>query len=63
MLEQTLLAQQFQSLLEKASQAEHFYADLTARTSDPVLRSQIEQIHKEKLRQVKLAERLLEIVA
>ncbi len=62
MLEQTLLREQFLTLLDKERQAERLYADLAVRLSDPSLRKQIEQLHRDKQRHITLAERLLEIV-
>ena len=62
MLEQAMLREQFLTLLDKERQAERLYADLSVRLSDPVLRRQIEQLHRDKQRHIALAERLLEIV-
>jgi rubrerythrin len=62
MLEQAFLREQFLALLDKERQAERLYADLSVRLSDPGLRRQIEQLHRDKQRHIALAERLLEIV-
>jgi rubrerythrin len=62
MLEQAMLREQFLALLDKERQAERLYAELSARLTDPVLRRQIEQLHRDKERHIALAERLLEIV-
>ena len=62
MLEQALMAEQFQSLLEKERQAACTYASLADKVSDPQLRAKIEQLCHDKEKHVRLAERLLEIV-
>jgi len=62
MFEQVLLREQLQELLCQEQQAVQFYADLAARLADPPLRRQAEQVHREKLRHLRLAERLLEIM-
>jgi len=62
MLEQAALREQFQTLLAREQYAAEIYGDLAAKLDDPVLREQVEQLHREKLRHVRLTERLLEIV-
>ena len=62
MFEQALLAEQFQSLLVQAQQAERMYASLAEGLSDQHLLREVERIHQDKQRHVRLAERLLEIV-
>jgi rubrerythrin len=62
MLEQALLREQVAALLEKERQAERVYADLAAKQSDPRLRKQLEELHRDKHRHIALAERLLEIL-
>jgi len=62
MLEQSVLRDQFQSLLDQQRQAVVLYADLAARTPDPSVRQQAQQLQRDKLRHIRLTERLLEIV-
>ena len=62
MLEQAILREQFQTLLAREQNAAQTYADLAAKITDPTLRRQVEQLHREKLRHIRLTERLLEIV-
>ena len=62
MLEQAILAEQFQSLLSREQQAMKMCAELAARISDAALREQVEQLLRDKQRHIRLAERLLEIV-
>ena len=57
-----MLREQFLALLDKERQAERMYADLAARMKSPAVRRQIEDLHRDKLRHIALAERLLEIV-
>lgn len=61
-LEQAQLASQFADLLEKERQAERACAELAAKTGDPQLKQQIEQLRLEKLRHIELTGRLIEIV-
>jgi len=63
MLEQATLREQFQTLLSQEQQALEAYADLVAKVTDPAVRQQVEQLHRDKQRHVELTERLLEIVA
>jgi rubrerythrin len=62
MFEEALLAEQFQDLLTHAQEAERMYAGLAECVEDPELREKVQQVHLDKLRHVRLAERLLEIV-
>ena len=62
MFEEAMLAEQFQVLLTQAQQAEQLYASLVSRLHDPGLRQEVLQLHHDKQRHVRLAERLLEIV-
>ncbi|MFB3893341.1 MAG: hypothetical protein ACE15C_15110 [Phycisphaerae bacterium] len=62
MLEQEQIAEQFQALLEMEKKAEALYAELAAR-ADPALRARIEELRRDKLRHIRLTERLLEIVS
>jgi rubrerythrin len=62
MLEEARLRERFHSLLAKERQAADAYAELAAQTVDDELRKQIEQLHRDKLKHIRLAERLLEIV-
>src|ERR1017187_7387860 len=61
-LEEALLAEQFQILLEKQPQAASAYAGLAAKVTDPHLKLKIEQLCRDKEKHIRLAERLLEIV-
>ena len=63
MLEQATLREQFQTLLSQEQQALEAYAELVAKVTDPAVRQQVEQLHRDKQRHVELTERLLEIVA
>lgn len=63
MLEQATLREQFQTLLSQEQQALEAYAQLVAKVTDPAVRQQVEQLHRDKQRHVELTERLLEIVA
>jgi len=63
MLEQATLREQFQTLLSQEQQALEAYAELAAKVTDPAVRQQVEQLHRDKQRHVELTERLLEIVA
>jgi len=62
MFEESLLAEQFQKLLDREREAAEVYADLATRLTDPALREQVAQIYREKQRHIELTERLLEIV-
>ncbi len=61
-LEHAMLGEQFQSLLETELAAEKAYCELIGQIADPSIRQDVEQIHRDKLRHVQLAERLVEIV-
>lgn len=62
MLDQAILRERFEQLLLQERQAESLYADMLANVSEPSVREQIEQLHREKQRHVALTERLLELV-
>lgn len=62
MLEQAILREQIQTLLANERQAEQAYAELAGKAEDPRLKTQLEQLHRDKQRHVRLAERLLEIL-
>lgn len=62
MLEQAALREQFQTLLAREQYAAEIYGDLAGKVDDPALREQVEQLYREKLRHVRLTERLLEIL-
>jgi rubrerythrin len=62
MLEQAMLRDQFQALLVQEQQAEKIYAELVARLTDPELLQQVQQLHRDKQRHIRLTERLLEIL-
>jgi rubrerythrin len=62
MFEQAMLREQFQALLRQEQQAEKLYADLVAKLTDPELLQRVQQLHRDKQRHIRLAERLLEIV-
>ena len=57
-----MLREQFQELLRKEREAERVYAELAAKVEDVSLREQVEQLRRDKLRHIRLTERLLEIV-
>jgi rubrerythrin len=62
-IEHALLRERFQMLLSQEQQALDAYADLVSRVTDPALREQVEQLHRDKQRHIELTERLLEIVS
>lgn len=62
MLEHALLREQFEELLAQERQALAACEGLLEKLEDPELRSQVEQLRREKQRHVDLTERLLEIV-
>lgn len=62
MLEQAALREQFQTLLAREQYAAEIYGELAAKLQDAKIRQQVEQLHREKLRHIRLTERLLEIV-
>jgi rubrerythrin len=62
MFEQAILAEQFRRLLLKQQEAVQAYARLLKEVDDPELHEQVDQICRDKLRHVRLSERLLEIV-
>lgn len=62
MFEQAVLAEQFERLLFKQQQAARAYAELLKGLEDPQFRHQLDQIHRDKQRHVRLSERLLEIM-
>ena len=62
MLEEAMLRERFQALLEKQQEAVDACAALAGRVDDPQLRADLQQLHREKQRHLRLTERLLEIV-
>jgi len=62
MLEEAEIVGQFRALLQLEQQAEQVYAQMLAQVQDAKMRQQIEQLHKDKLKHIRLTERLLEIV-
>ncbi|MHC4561507.1 MAG: hypothetical protein ACYS8X_01905 [Planctomycetota bacterium] len=62
MFEQAILAEQFRRLLLKQQEAAQAYARLLKEVDDPELREKVDHICRDKLRHVRLSERLLEIV-
>jgi len=62
MFEQAILTEQFQAILAKEQEAARLCADLEAKSGDPAFRKQIQQLRREKQRQIELTRRLLEIV-
>lgn len=62
MLEQAMLAEQIESLLNAERQAAGTYASLASRATDPALRSQLEQLCRDKEKHLALAQRILEII-
>ncbi|MBL7219405.1 MAG: hypothetical protein ISS69_04770 [Phycisphaerae bacterium] len=62
MFEEAQLAEQFNALLDQQQQAANYYATMAAQTDDPQMRSQVEQVYREKNRHIQLTQRLIEIV-
>jgi len=62
MFEEAQLAEQFNALLDQQQQAADCYAAVAAKTDDPLMRRQVEQVQREKHRHIQLIQRLLEIV-
>ena len=62
MLETVFIEEQFQSLLDRAQQAEQMYAALADSAEDPSVRAEMDQLRRDKQRHIRLAQRLLEIV-
>jgi len=62
MFEEAQLAEQFNALLDQQQQAANYYAAMAAKTDDPQMRSQVEQVYREKSRHIQLTQRLIEIV-
>ena len=62
MLEQVEIVEKFQALLEMEKQAEQHYAQLAQQIADDTLRQQFEQLRRDKLKHIRLIERLLEIL-
>lgn len=61
-VEGIMLAERFRELLDQEQQAGELCAALAGRLDDSDVRQQLEEIHRDKLRQVQMIERLLEIV-
>ncbi len=62
MFEEAILSEQFQRLLLKQQEVANAYSKLLEDLDDPELRSQVDEVVREKQRHVRLSERLLEIV-
>lgn len=62
MLEQALFRERVQELLAAQRQAEEAYARLMQTATDAQLREQLEQLHRDKQRHIRLTEQLLEIL-
>ncbi len=62
MLEQALLREQFTALLNQEQLAAALYGKLAIELTDPTLRRQVEQLHLDKQRHARMAERLVEMV-
>jgi len=62
MLEQAMLREQFMALLNQEQLAAALYATLAGELTDPTLRRQVEQLHLDKQRHARMAERLVEIL-
>ncbi len=62
MFEQTQLSEQFQALLNAQEKTARQCLQAAGQTSDPHLKEEIQQLHREKQRHMELTERLLEIV-
>ena len=62
MFEQAILSEQFQRLLLKQRRVAEAYDQLLKNVDDPDRREQLAEIRRQKLRDVRMSERLLEIV-
>ena len=62
MFEQAMLAEQFERLLLKQREVAQAYQELLKQVEDPGLRSQLDEICRQKIRDIQMSERLLEIV-
>ncbi|MFW6061198.1 MAG: hypothetical protein ACOC93_00165 [Planctomycetota bacterium] len=62
MLSQVLLQEQFQRILDIATEAEQSYGEIAGKLRDPELAGAVDQLLRDKQRHVDLAQRLLEIV-
>ena len=61
-IEQAQLRERFAALLGQEQQAIATYEQLLSKTTDPLVRTQIAHLLRDKRRHVELTERLLEIV-
>lgn len=62
MLSESILREQFEGILSHVQDAEQKYADLAHRIEDADTLALVEQLRRDKLRHMSLAERLLEII-
>ena len=62
MFEEAELAEQFNALLDQQQHAADHYQAVAAKTDDPQMKHQIEQVCRDKKRHIQLTQRLLEIV-
>ena len=62
MFEETQLSEQFQALLHAQEKIATQCLQAAGQTSDPQLKEEIQQLHREKQHHMELTERLLEIV-
>ena len=62
MFEQAILSEQFEGLLLKQKEVAQAYHELLKQVEDPEHRSQLDEIYRQKLRDIQMSERLLEII-
>jgi hypothetical protein len=62
MFEEARLSEQFRTLLGHQQQVAQQYAAMVNQTTNPKLKKQVQQLHREKQRDIELTQRLLEIV-
>jgi hypothetical protein len=62
MFEQAILSEQFERLLVKQREVAQAYQELLNQIEDPEIRGQLDEICRQKLRDIRMSERLLEIV-
>lgn len=62
MLEQVMLAQQIETLIQAQRQAAGTYASLASKAADPAVRTQLQQLCRDKEKHIALAQRILEII-
>ena len=62
MFEEARPSEQFRTLLGHQQQVAQQYAAMVNQTTNPKLKKQVQQLHREKQRDIELTQRLLEIV-